>query len=62
MRFRLRTLLIVLAVGPPVLAAIALLVYWEPVPTIAGGSIVLFGGLFLHAVWWLCGRSTDNDP
>jgi hypothetical protein len=51
MRYKLRMLLIVLALGPPVLAAIGFMVYWERGATVACGVLILIAGLIIRAMW-----------
>jgi hypothetical protein len=50
MRYRLRTLLIVATVGPPVLAFLLFMLWWLPVTTLALGVIVLAGFLTIRGL------------
>jgi hypothetical protein len=51
MRYSLRTLLTVLALGPPVLAAIGFMLYWKTSAALVGALFALIGGLFIWAMW-----------
>jgi hypothetical protein len=50
MRFRLRTLLVVLAIGPPVLAGV-----WWALPHVLGllAACYFGAGTVLFAAWWM---------
>jgi hypothetical protein len=51
MRFRLRTLLIVLALGPPVLASWLATLWWTPTLTLAITLIGVIQFLVMRAKW-----------
>lgn len=63
MRYRLRTLLIVLAVAPPVLTFVGFMLWWEPRQTLAIG--VIAAAAFLTIRGLICGTMRyewKDDP
>ena len=62
MRFRLRTLLIVLALGPPILAVGWWLWVWNAWPLLPLGTVaVLFVGATIARIWAGLAASADGD-
>lgn len=62
MRYRLSTLLIVLAVGPPLVAGLWYLLRNEPVTLISlAGIIIYFGGGF-GILWLVVKRLSKGGP